>query len=166
MHWPDRYTNNFGRKFYNPDHDPEFISFDEQFEALKESHKRGEIRAIGFANETPWGLMKFIECNRVSNLQIYMQDSYSILNRNIEVSMKEVILRENLTFQAHSILAGGLLTGRYKVSNGDYVGEGRLSKLKHQTRKLRSKEILEGYQILKNFAMNVKSRRRTLLYHL
>ena len=38
--------------------------------------------------------------------------------------MKEVILRENLTFQAHSILAGGLLTGRYKVSNADYVGEG------------------------------------------
>ena len=151
LHWPDRYTNNFGRKFYNPDPDPRLITFEEQFAALKESHQQGEIRAIGFANETPWGLMKFIECNRANNIKIYVQDSFSILNRSIEISMKEIILRENIIFQAHSILAGGLLSGKYEVHNGDYAGEGRLSKLKHQTRKLRDKEILRNYEKLKSF---------------
>ena len=87
------------RKFYNPDPDPSFITFEEQFTALKESHQQGEIRAIGLANETPWGLMKFIECNRADNIKIYVQDGFSILNRSIEISMKEIILRENIIFQ-------------------------------------------------------------------
>ena len=65
--------------------------------------------------------------------------------------MKEIILRENIIFQAHSVLAGGLLSGKYEVHNGDYAGEGRLSKLKHQTRKLRDKEILRNYEKLKSF---------------
>ena len=84
--------------------------------------------------------MKFIECNRANNIKIYVQDSFSFLNRSIEISMKEIICVKNI-FQAHSILAGGLLSGKYEVHNGDYAGEGRLSKLKHQTRKLRDKEI-------------------------
>ena len=99
--------------------------------------------------------MKFIECNRANNIKIYVQDSFSILNRSIEISMKEIILRENIIFQAHSILAGGLLSGKYEVHNGDYAGEGRLSNLKHQTRKLRDKEILRNYEKLKAFAKRI-----------
>ena len=78
------------------------------------------------------------------------KDGFSILNRSIEISMKEIILRENIIFQAHSILAGGLLSGKYEVHNGDYTGKGRLSNLKHQTRKLRDKEILRNAK-LKSF---------------
>lgn len=153
LHWPDRYTNNFGRKYYNPDPDPNFVGFDEQFDALVDAQKAGEINAIGFANETPWGLMRFIELNRKVQLTIHVQDAFSLINRNIELAMKEIILRENLQFQAHSVLAGGLLSGKYEVKNGDFVGRGRISTLKYETRKLREQQILEKYDVIKMYAI-------------
>ena len=58
LSWPDRYTNIFGRVFYEPDIDPIFIKLEEQ-EALFELKKEGVIKNIGMSNETPWGIMSF-----------------------------------------------------------------------------------------------------------
>ena len=69
LHWPDRFTNNFGRFYYEPEPDPTFIKFEEQFSALANAYEKGEIKAIGLANETPWGLMRFLELNRTVGIK-------------------------------------------------------------------------------------------------
>ena len=44
LHWPDRFTNNFGRVYYEPEPDPRFITFEEQFSALVNAYEKGEIK--------------------------------------------------------------------------------------------------------------------------
>ena len=39
LHWPDRYTNNFGRSYYNPDRDDIYIPLEDQYDALKNIKK-------------------------------------------------------------------------------------------------------------------------------
>jgi aryl-alcohol dehydrogenase-like predicted oxidoreductase len=151
LHWPDRFTNNFGRFYYEPDPDPTFITFEEQFSALVDAYEKGEIKAIGLANETPWGLMRFLELNRTVGIKLYIQEPYSLLNRNVDIALKEIIIKEHLEFQVHSIFAGGLLTGKYKLENNDFAGIGRLSTFKHQTRKLRQKDIFQRYKLASEF---------------
>ena len=86
------------------------------------AYEKGEIKAIGLANETPWGLMRFLELNRTVGIKLYIQEPYSLLNRNVDIALKEIIIREQLEFQVHSIFAGGLLTGKYKLENNDFAG--------------------------------------------
>jgi aryl-alcohol dehydrogenase-like predicted oxidoreductase len=117
LHWPDRYTNIFGRKYYNPDNDPIFIPLEEQFEAFYKLKKSGKIINYGLCNETPWGIMKFLELSKKKNFYPAIQEEYSILNRNIELSIKEIISRENLILNTYSPLSGGLLTGKYFLKN-------------------------------------------------
>ncbi len=115
LHWPDRYTNNFGRLGYNPDPDPDFIPLEEQLEALKRLVDAGKIRYIGVSNETPWGLMSFLKISELRDWPrvVSIQNPYSLLNRSFEVGLGEVVLRESCALLAYSPLAFGLLTGKY-----------------------------------------------------
>ena len=61
-------------------------------------------------------------------------------------------IREQLEFQVYlTFLSGGLLTGKYKLENNDFAGIGRLSTFKHQTRKLRQKDIFQRYKLASEF---------------
>lgn len=113
LHWPDRFTNNFKRIFYNPDFDPKYIKIEDQFEALLKLKKAGKILNIGISNETPWGVMKFSELSKKNNIKLTLQDEYNLLNRSVERSLKEIIIREKIDFNCYSPLSGGLLTGKY-----------------------------------------------------
>lgn len=115
LHWPDRYTNIFGRKYYQPDDDSLFIPIEEQFEALIELVNSGKIRSYALSNETPWGLMKFIESanGQVKYKPKFVQNEYSVLNRRFEYSLSEISIRESVPLIAYSPLAFGLLTGKY-----------------------------------------------------
>jgi aryl-alcohol dehydrogenase-like predicted oxidoreductase len=89
LHWPDRYTNCFGRLGYNPDPEDSFIPIEDQLGALKDLVDEGKVRHIGVSNETPWGLMTFLKISeskgwpRVSTIQ----NPYSLLNRTFEVGI-------------------------------------------------------------------------------
>lgn len=61
IHWPDRYVPMFGETEYDPVQQYSSISIDEQLEALSRAVNDGKIRYIGLSNETPYGLMKFIQ---------------------------------------------------------------------------------------------------------
>ena len=117
LHWPDRFTNNFGRTYYSPENDILYIPLEEQLEALYILKKNGKIRSFGLSNETPWGIMKFINLDSKKKHLSTLQEEYSLLNRNIERSIKEIILREKINFYCYSPLSGGLLTKKYSLSN-------------------------------------------------
>lgn len=146
LHWPDRYTNNFGRLFYNPEPDPFYISIESQFETLLYLKDIGKIKQYGLSNETPWGLMKFAHLSRSENWPLVYQTEYSVIDRSFEMNMLEICLRENIASECHSILCGGLLTNKYQLTNGAVSGVGRLITFPEKTKRHQSKNILTRYQ--------------------
>ena len=46
--------------------------------------------------------MRFLELNRTVGIKLYIQEPYSLLNRNVDIALKEIIIREQLEFQVHS----------------------------------------------------------------
>ncbi|EQC43773.1 NADP(H)-dependent aldo-keto reductase [Bacteriovorax sp. Seq25_V] len=115
LHWPDRTTNYFGVRGYQHNYDEEAIEIEETLHALQVLIKAGKIRHIGVSNETPWGLMKFLEHSKHLNLPRVMsvQNPYSLLNRSYEVGMSEISIRENAGLLAYSPLGFGVLSGKY-----------------------------------------------------
>lgn len=60
--------------------------------ALKKQIDAGKIRFIGLSNETPWGVMKFLEIARKNGLQEIqtVQNAYSLIRREYEVGLAEI----------------------------------------------------------------------------
>lgn len=61
IHWPDRYVPMFGETEYDPLLNFSSVSFEEQISALSRAVDAGKIRYIGLSNETPYGIMKFLQ---------------------------------------------------------------------------------------------------------
>lgn len=119
LHWPERNANFFGKLGYAPDESEDAISLHETLEALAHQVKAGKVRAVGLSNETPWGVMKFLELAREHDLPrvASVQNPYSLLNRSYEVGLAEVSHRENVGLLAYSPLAFGVLSGKYLGGN-------------------------------------------------
>ena len=68
------------------------------------------------SNETPWGLLKFLELSKNKNLPriLSVQNPYNLLNRTYEVGLAEISVRENVGLLAYSPLACGYLSGKYR----------------------------------------------------
>lgn len=116
LHWPERMTNYFGQRgyFHNPK-DPWVENFEEVLETLGELVKQGKIRQIGVSNETPWGLMRYLQASKKGLPKaITIQNPYSLLTRVFEVGNSEVCMRENVGLLAYSPLGFGRLTGKYR----------------------------------------------------
>jgi aryl-alcohol dehydrogenase-like predicted oxidoreductase len=77
--------------------------------------KQGKIRHIGISNETPWGMMKFLELSKDLNLEkiVTIQNPYNLLNRTFEIGLAEISLREQVGLLAYSPMAFGVLSGKY-----------------------------------------------------
>ena len=116
LHWPERANNKFGVRVYpwnqNEGYKHNFMSILETISELLES---GKIKNWGLSNETPWGVMKFIQLCDQYGLQkpVTIQNSYSLLNRLYEYGGSEVSQFEGLGLLAYSPLAFGALTGKY-----------------------------------------------------
>ena len=62
VHWPERYTPLFGEWQFDPAKDrPEATPVLEQLEALARIVQAGKVRYIGLSNETPYGVMRFLQ---------------------------------------------------------------------------------------------------------
>ncbi len=118
LHWPQRQVPKFGIH----DFDPTWYEEDDRIEAtlavLGELVAEGKIRHIGLSNETPWGVMRFLELQR-RNPDKYpriqsVQNAYSLVNRIADIHLSEVLLREQVSLLPYSPLAGGLLSGKYQ----------------------------------------------------
>lgn len=116
LHWPERNTNYFGELGYSHEEDEEWEdNFKEVLESLGDLIKQGKIRYIGLSNETPYGVMRFLEESRKSGLPrvVTVQNPYNLLNRKDEIGLTEVLQRERVGLFPYSPLAMGVLSGKH-----------------------------------------------------
>jgi aryl-alcohol dehydrogenase-like predicted oxidoreductase len=118
-HWPERTVNYFGKLDYIHDEDASFTPMEEQLEALSGQVKAGKVRAIGVSNETPWGLMKFLDIAERMGLErmASIQNPFNLICRQFEVGLSEIAIREDCGLLAYSPLAFGALTGKHLKGN-------------------------------------------------
>ena len=115
LHWPERNVNNFGKLGYVHE-DNEWNQFEDVLSELDNYIKQGKIRYVGLSNETPWGVLNYLQLSKDKNLPRMMsiQNPYSLLNRSYEVGLAEVSIREQIGCLAYSPLASGYLSGKYR----------------------------------------------------
>tara|TARA_B100000575_G_C23114674_1_gene644228 strand:- start:233 stop:1288 length:1056 start_codon:yes stop_codon:yes gene_type:complete len=128
LHWPERKVPKFGVLDFEYDpSDNNWTQVEEVLYNLNELVKRGKIRFVGLSNETPWGVMKFIQTSREKNLprMVSIQNVYNLVNRVFDIANSEVAIREKCGLLAYSPLAGGRLSGKYiknkKPKNARYT---------------------------------------------
>lgn len=74
------------------------------------------IRYVGVSNETPYGLMKFLQVSENESSYpriVSVQNSYNLLCRNFDLGMAECCHHERVNLLAYSPLAMGILSGKY-----------------------------------------------------
>lgn len=115
LHWPERDTNYFGRLGFTPGEADDFTPMGVTLQALADFVAAGKIRHIGLSNETPWGIMRYLETADRHGLPrpVSVQNPYSLLNRSYEVGAAEVSWREHCGLLAYSPLGFGVLSGKY-----------------------------------------------------
>ncbi|MDB4751765.1 NADP(H)-dependent aldo-keto reductase [Flavobacteriaceae bacterium] len=158
LHWPERMTNFFGQRGYvhNPK-DTWTDNFEEALEALDDLIKAGKIRHIGISNESPWGLMRYLELSKKGLPKaITIQNPYSLLTRVFEIGNSEMCMREEIGLLAYSPLGFGRLTGKYR--GGHNLDKARLTVFPNMAR-YNSDQSIEAtehyYQIAKNHGISL-----------
>lgn len=116
LHWPQRKVNSFGRRDFAPDMATGEDHILEVLQALQKQVDAGKIREVGLSNETPWGIMKYLQYHKddanLPRMQT-VQNPYSLLQREFDNHTSEVCYREQISLLPYSPLAGGILSGKY-----------------------------------------------------
>jgi len=115
LHWPERDTNFFGQLGFTPAEHDDFTPVAETLEALDGLVQAGKVRHVGLSNETPWGIMRFLQVAEQLGLPriVSVQNPYNLLNRSYEIGAAEVSWREHCGLLAYSPLGFGVLSGKY-----------------------------------------------------
>ncbi len=142
LHWPVRKTNYFGHLGY--EHDPadtDWAPLEESLGVLGDMVKAGKIRSVGVSNETPWGVMKFLEIAERTGLPRIagVQNPYNLLNRIYEIGIAEISMREDCGLLAYSPLGFGSLSGKYL--NGAEPKDGRMTLFESYRRYMKPQSI-------------------------
>ena len=134
LHWPERDTNFFGKLGYTPAEHDDYTPVAETLEAVNGLVQAGKIRYLGLSNETPWGIMHFLQVAGQLGLPrvVSVQNPYSLLNRSYEIGAAEVSWREQCGLLAYSPLGFGVLSGKYL--DGARPAGGRLTLFPDYTR--------------------------------
>jgi aryl-alcohol dehydrogenase-like predicted oxidoreductase len=121
IHWPDRYVPVFGQVEYKHDMKREgSVEIEETASALRDLIEDGKIRYIGLSNETPLGVCEWVKaCEKlgIRDKLVSIQNSYSLVDRRFDGDLAEVCDHYNIGLLPWSILAGGLLSGKYREGN-------------------------------------------------
>ena len=117
LHWPERQNNRFGIRGVNSLDDKWEDNFLGIIQKMNSLIKEGKIRTWGLSNESPWGVMRYLELCKKHNLPkpVTIQNAYSLLNRTFEIGLAEIALFEKIDLLPYSPLAMGLLTGKYHL---------------------------------------------------
>lgn len=115
IHWPQRNVPMFGGVEFDPAKEKQGPSIEEQVEGMAAMIKAGKIRHYGLSNETAWGVCEFHRIARELDVPgpVTIQNSYSLLSRNVDNDLAEALFRQSMSLLAYSPLAGGLLSGKY-----------------------------------------------------
>jgi aryl-alcohol dehydrogenase-like predicted oxidoreductase len=134
LHWPERKTNFFGQRGFKVQNDAWEDNVQSVLETLEGFVKQGKINHIGLSNETPWGVMRFLEESKYQNLPRIktIQNPYSLLNRTFESGLAEICIRENVGLLAYSPMGFGVLSGKYL--SGEILPNARITKFPQYNR--------------------------------
>lgn len=116
VHWPERPITTLRRVRYSYIPDAEgLVPVEETLAAFDEHVKVGKIRQIGVANESPWGVMRYLRAAETGGQAriVSIQNHYNLLDRQFELGLAEIAIREQVGLIAYSPLSNGLLTGKY-----------------------------------------------------
>eukprot|EP00546_Thalassionema_frauenfeldii_P011698 CAMPEP_0178928568 /NCGR_PEP_ID=MMETSP0786-20121207/19989_1 /TAXON_ID=186022 /ORGANISM="Thalassionema frauenfeldii, Strain CCMP 1798" /LENGTH=182 /DNA_ID=CAMNT_0020604473 /DNA_START=35 /DNA_END=583 /DNA_ORIENTATION=+ len=117
IHWPDRYLPSFGQTEFKSDLvRDDSIPIEETAAALRDLIEAGKIRYIGLSNESPLGVCEWVKATTNLGFRdclVSIQNSYSLLDRGFDGDLAEVCNFHNIGLLPWSILAGGLLGGKY-----------------------------------------------------
>ncbi len=115
IHWPQRNVPMFGGVEFDPGKEKPGPSIREQVEGMAAMIKAGKIRHYGLSNETTWGVCEFHRVAKELGVSgpVTIQNSYSLLSRNVDNDLAEALYRQNMSLLAYSPLAAGLLSGKY-----------------------------------------------------
>lgn len=116
LHWPERDVNVFGKRNYEYGSNEKWEdNIALVLDRLEMHVKAGKIRYVGASNETPFGLMRYMEEQRGGRKlkMVSTQNSYNLLQRKDEIGLTEVLEMENIGYLAYSPLAFGVLSGKY-----------------------------------------------------
>lgn len=117
IHWPQRNVPNFGATEFDPSKEkkPGGPSILEQVEGMAAMIKAGKVRHYGLSNESAWGVCEFHRAAKELGVPgpVTLQNSYSLISRNVDNDLAEALFRQNMTLLAYSPLAAGILTGKY-----------------------------------------------------
>jgi aryl-alcohol dehydrogenase (NADP+) len=116
IHWPQRNVPNFGATEFDPSKEKSGPSIYEQVTGMAAMIKAGKIRYYGLSNETAWGVCEFRRTADELGFPgpVTLQNSYSLLSRNVDNDLAETLFRENMSLLAYSPLAAGILSGKYR----------------------------------------------------
>ena len=119
VHWPERLVS-FGNKIEYKEKPTENDTnvLRDMLIILNNFIKEGKIKNYGLSNETPWGLMKILSLCEEMNIKkpITLQNQYNLINRSLDLGLKEICLQEKILILGYGPLAGGLLTGKYLLN--------------------------------------------------
>ena len=115
IHWPQRNVPMFGATEFDPAKEKGGPSIREQVEGMAAMIEAGKVRYYGLSNETAWGVCEFRRVARELGVPspVTIQNSYSVVSRNVDNDLAEALFREGLSLLAYSPLAGGMLSGKY-----------------------------------------------------
>jgi len=67
------------------------------------------------SNETAWGVCEFHRAAKELGVAgpVTLQNSYSLVSRNVDNDLAEALFREKMSLLAYSPLAAGILSGKY-----------------------------------------------------
>jgi len=161
LHWPNRGSYHFGKVW---GFDPKFNvqaeqdNFLEVLETLNALIKEGKVRHIGLANETAWGLSKWLQLAEQHNLprMASIQNEYSILCRHFEPDLSEMAIHEDCGLLAWSPLTRGMISGKYL--NGVKPEGARLTietRPEHRIHPNTDAAIVKYIELAKNYDLDV-----------
>ena len=115
IHWPQRNVPMFGGTEFDPSKEKNGPPVAEQVLGMAAMIKAGKIRYYGLSNETAWGVCEFRRVAKDLGVPgpVTIQNSYSLLSRNVDNDLAEALYRENMSLLAYSPLAAGILSGKY-----------------------------------------------------
>ena len=115
IHWPQRNVPNFGAREFAPSKEKDGPPIREQVEGMAALIKAGKIRYYGLSNESAWGVCEFQRTAKELGVPgpVTLQNSYSLVSRNVDNDLAETLFRENMSLLAYSPLAAGILSGKY-----------------------------------------------------
>tara|TARA_B100000700_G_scaffold17087_1_gene16868 strand:+ start:676 stop:1713 length:1038 start_codon:yes stop_codon:yes gene_type:complete len=159
LHWPERNVNNFGKLGYEHKEN-NWNEFEDVLGDLKNYIDKGKIRYVGLSNETPWGVIKYLQLSKDKNLPRMMsvQNPYNLLNRSYEIGLSEVSIRENIGCLSYSPLASGYLSGKYRngaLPKGSRIErDGDFWNYRYNTPNM-EKAVEEYYKISKKYNLDM-----------